>query len=108
MHKDTIRPSEISNVIENVVSDADSEREGQEEGRKAVMRRVESRPSQEEVDEHNVSHIPFRSWCTCCVKGKAVNQGHMRRTSTSEVPIVSIDYAFVNENGEERKREKRR
>ena len=42
------------------------------------------------------------------MKGKAVNHSHLRRTSPSEVPIVSIDYAFVNENGEERKKRKER
>ena len=60
-----------------------------------------------EVDERNVSHIPFRSWCAHCVKGKAVNQGHSRRTVASEVPIVSIDYAYVNEDGEKRRKGKR-
>ncbi len=44
--------------------------------------------------------------CAHCVKGKAVNQGHSRRTENSEVPIVSIDYAYVNEDGEEREKRK--
>ena len=73
-----------------------------------MVKRVESRPSQEEVDEHNVNHIPFRSWCLHCVKGKAVNQGHSKRVDDSEVPIVSIDYAYVNEDGEDRKKRKER
>ena len=45
------------------------------------------------------------------VKGKAVNQGHQRTAGVSqesEVPIVSIDYAFVNEDGEYRKKRKER
>ncbi len=71
-----------------------------------MFRRVKGRPGQEEVDEHNVNHIPFRSWCLHCVKGKAVNQGHSRRVDVSEVPIVSIDYAYVNEDGEDRKKRK--
>ena len=29
------------------------------------------RPSQEEVNAHNVSHLPYRSWCPHCVRGKA-------------------------------------
>ncbi len=53
-----------------------------------------------------MSHIPFRSWCAHCAKGKAVNQGHSRRTEVSEVPNVSIDYAYANEYGEERKKQK--
>ena len=27
-------------------------------------------PSKEEVEAHNVSHLPFRSWCSACVEGK--------------------------------------
>ena len=76
-----------------------------------IVKSVESRPGQEEVDDHNVNHIPFRSWCTHCVKGKANNQGHSSSASgsnESEVPVVSIDYAFVNEDGENRKRRKER
>ena len=60
-----IRPKDNLNV--NLESDADSEREDPEEARKVIVRSVESRPRQEEVDEHNVNHIPFRSWCTHCV-----------------------------------------
>ena len=26
-------------------------------------------PSKEEVEEHNMTHLPFRSWCQHCVKG---------------------------------------
>jgi hypothetical protein len=107
--KDTIRPKDLVKVICSIESDADSEgEESQDEGRKAIVRRVENRPGQEEVDEHNVSHVPFRSWCKHCVKGKAVNRGHSRSVAVSEVPVISIDYAFVNENGEERKKRKER
>ena len=95
----------------NLESDADSEREDPEEARKVIVRNVESRPKQEEVDEHNVNHIPFRSWCAHYVKGKANNQGHHSSADgshESEVPVVSIDDAFVNEDGEDRKRRKER
>ena len=29
------------------------------------------KPSQQEVDEHFLSHLPFRNWCPHCMKGKA-------------------------------------
>jgi hypothetical protein len=108
-HDQPIRPKDVLNV--NLESDADSEREDPEEARRVIVKSVESRPRQEEVDEHNVNHIPFRSWCTHCVKGKASNQGHSSSASgghESDVPVVSIDYAFINEDGEDRKRRKER
>ena len=103
-----IRPSEINDVHVSEESDAVSEREDPQESRKVVVRKFERRPCQEGVCEHNVNHISFRSWCSHCVKGMAVNQGHSRRTDASDVPIVSIDYAYVNEDGEDRKKRKER
>ena len=26
-------------------------------------------PSKAEAEAHNVSHLPFRSWCSACVRG---------------------------------------
>ena len=34
------------------------------------------KPSQAEVDEHNRSHTPFRSWCEICVRASAVEDPH--------------------------------
>ncbi len=30
-------------------------------------------PSQKEVDEHNVTHWPYRDWCPICIKARARN-----------------------------------
>jgi hypothetical protein len=97
----------ISPLTENqeVIEDDESERDDEEgeEGRKVEVKRLSERPSQGEVDEHNTNHIPFRSWCKHCVKGKAVNQSHKRAKGTEqecEVPVISIDYAYVNEDRE--------
>ena len=64
------------------------------------------RPTEEEVQEHNVCHIPFRAWCPHCVKGKAMNDPHMRdREEVGEFPTVSIDYCFLHiGEGEEMER----
>ena len=58
-------------------------------------------PSQKEIDEHMLTHIPFRSWCKFCVMGKSVASPH-RKIDKSEdtVPTVSIDYAFLNDKQE--------
>ena len=29
-------------------------------------------PSTAEVEAHNVSHLPFRSWCSACVRGRGL------------------------------------
>ena len=59
---------------EELTIEGDEEAEGQA----AKVIRAPIRPSQQEVDEHMLTHIPFRSWCPHCVKGKAVNSPHLR------------------------------
>ena len=49
------------------------------EGEEAIDSRVlckPCRPSAAEVDNHNTTHIPFRSWCEICVRGRAQDAGH--------------------------------
>ena len=33
-------------------------------------------PSKAEVEAHNVSHLPFRSWCSACVRARGLSLGH--------------------------------
>ena len=52
------------------------------------------RPSQLEVEEHEVDHCPFRSWCEECVKGRGAGEPH--RTVTGErTAIFSFDYLYL-------------
>ena len=68
------------------------------------------KPTQREVDEHEISHYPFRSWCPYCVKGKAVSCPHRSRDHRDEglletgVPTVSLDYCWADDSddGDER------
>ena len=60
-------------------------------------------PSQEEIDRHNVSHCPFRSWCQWCVAGQAKAKGHFKADcdeKESRIPTVSMDYMFMTEEEE--------
>jgi len=55
-----------------------------------------------------VNRIPFRSWCSHCVKGKANCNPHRRRKTIDEEsrePIVSVDYMLMHDSqgeGEEK------
>ena len=40
------------------------------EGMAAKLQKVNELPRNEEVEVHNLSHVPYRSWCPHCVKGK--------------------------------------
>lgn len=41
-----------------------------EEGRAAKPLRLPCLPSPKEIEAHSVSHIPFRAWCSHCVRGR--------------------------------------
>ena len=61
-------------------------------------------PTKQEIDEHNITHCPFRAWCPHCVAGKAKEDPHWRvaqEIKETGVPVVSSDYCFVGQDGEE-------
>ena len=33
-------------------------------------------PTQEEVEKHNLTHLPFRNWCPHCMKGRGKEAPH--------------------------------
>ena len=56
------------------------------------------RPSAEAVAEHEITHLPYRSWCPICVKAKGREDPHRRgankpdKDDADPVPTVSFDY----------------
>ena len=58
--------------------------------------KCDNRPSEEEVRVHNRTHLPYRSWCPHCVRGKA-RRHHKRRMRRlkSKVPVISLDYMWM-------------
>ena len=58
-------------------------------------------PTQAEIDEHNKTHLPWRSWCQCCVGGGAVAQPHHPAPDDPEgvrLPYVLMDYFFMGQD----------
>ena len=55
-------------------------------------------PSAREVDEHNISHLPFRSWCPHCIKGRGREADHRRQPHTERgVDEFHLDYCFLGD-----------
>ena len=50
-------------------------------------------PSEQQRQVHNMTHLPFRSWCPHCVHGKAKEQQSVK--STDRQPVIQVDYCFV-------------
>ena len=59
-------------------------------------------PSQQEIKDHIVNHLPFRSWCKHCVRGKSKAIPHkVNESRISDVLAVSIDYMFMSQKQSE-------
>ena len=72
-----------------------------EEGEKVKAFRAPRKPSQKEVDDHELSHVPYRDWCEPCIRGQAKDAHHRTVTgelAESSVVRVSMDYCFVKED----------
>ena len=53
-------------------------------------------PSQADVDSHWIAgHLPYRNWCSVCVKAKARDLDHVRDSGKERMlPEYSWDYCF--------------
>ena len=64
------------------------------------MTPVPHEPSEFEKQKHHLTHIPFQSWCTPCVKGKAQAESHKRTeriSEDSELPVIQCDYLVLKD-----------
>ena len=71
------------------------------------VRRRPKMPTLAEREQHEATHMPFRSWCRHCVRGRGRNSPHWKRMAAYEeakeagqVPKVSMDYHFMSQADE--------
>ena len=57
-----------------------SEFDGEEEaGSRVPLKAADPKlPCAEEVETHNLTHLPYRSWCPHCVRGKGKTMDHRK------------------------------
>ena len=55
-------------------------------------------PTLTERREHELTHLPFRSWCPTCVRAKS--KQNRSRTLKTKQPVSQLDYAFLGDNSE--------
>ncbi len=85
--------------------EAGEELEAEEEG--VVHRGVRDpgQPSKAEREQHELTHIPFRSWCHHCVRGRGKTMPHMYKGTKldeeDELPTISMDYCFQKKGDHE-------
>ena len=67
------------------------------DSREPVILKNPVKPSAEEVEKHNATHLPYRSWCDVCVRAVGREDPHRRgeakrNGNENSLPKVSMDY----------------
>ena len=83
----------------SAVADADGE-EVEGGSRKTKKMNDPKKPSKEDVDEHDKTHLPFRSWCRHCVRGRGKEMAHHRAEETSGFREINLDFFFMGREHE--------
>ena len=97
-----VRPLEGESREEEEFRDIELECE-EEEARVPRIPRDPGAPTEEEVEKHNVTHMPFRSWFPACVEGKARDKAHRLNEEQNKkgVPEIVFDYGFLGSEAED-------
>ena len=74
-----------------------AEQQDAETGVVLKPKRSPNLPTEEERRAHEVSHVPYRSWCPACVAGRGRSDRHAVATEAEEhtKPVVSMDYCYL-------------
>ena len=57
----------------------EEDEEGGEEGRMSVGRSSPKDPTRKQREDHERTHMPYRSWCEDCVRSRARNAPHHKK-----------------------------
>ena len=85
-----IHYSQLSGILTSDIAIEDSNMEA----RPATSLRSPTTPSQQEVAQHNLTHMPYRSWCPICVQSKGRNGQHRRHQHQHST--IQLDYCFMH------------
>ena len=79
--------------------DEEIERKAAQEDRREVRKLADPRkPTQSEVVEHEMTHIPYRSWCPTCVRCRGKDLDHRKSVEEDRgVSEFAFDYCFLGD-----------
>ena len=60
-------------------------------------------PTAAEIIAHNITHLPYRSWCPHCVAARRPNSHHARSKAEDRKasPLLVADYCFMKDNNDD-------
>ena len=94
---------ESSKESDEITFESHAELEGESsEAQRVRVVKDPGKPTAQEIAEHEITHLPHRSWCPSCVAGRARDRPHRRQANrgANSVPTVVFDYGFMGAEGE--------
>ena len=81
---------------EKVYKGIEVEKIGKEGDKRDMRKLIDPRkPTEEEVSEHELTHLPYRNWCPVCVMAKGKELDHRRSVEEHRgLSEYSFDYCF--------------
>ena len=73
--------------------------EEQQEARKAKGLPAPQQPTAQERLEHELTHLPYRSWCPVCVQAKGRSDYHPKQHN--KTPVIQCDITYYEAIGEQ-------
>jgi hypothetical protein len=91
--------------VKGIDDDVQEELEADDEVQKGIRKTAKlgepREPTAEERNEHEMTHLPYRSWCRHCVRGRGKEAAHRRQgPSEGELHELHFDFAFMGEEDE--------
>ena len=91
---EAVRPNGDQTSIE---SDSEDEAVAQYGSRRVDKLNDPTLPTKSEIDEHEKSHLPFRSWCRHCVYGRGIEAACKESKEEPAIPEIHVDFMFMGE-----------
>ena len=73
--------------------------EEQQEARKAKGLPAPQQPTAQDRLEHELTHLPYRSWCPVCVQAKGRSNNHLKQQN--KTPVIQCDITYYKAIGEQ-------
>ena len=54
-------------------------------------------PTQDMINRHNLTHLPYRSWCPHCVAARRNNAPHLQGSKGRQKALFCSDYCSVSD-----------
>ena len=75
--------------------------EDEQEARVAQVIKAPSAPTRQEIEEHEVTHLPPRTWCHHCVEGRGIAAPHHdHEEEEGRLPTLGTDFFHMGQSDE--------